>query len=215
MKNGHAVIFDMDGVIVNSEPVHERAFREIFEEMGYAQTHGMDFPAYYGRSDRALWIDFVAKHKPKQSLADLIAWKESHFLKLLARDKPIFPPIPPLLQKLSARYRLGLASGSYHSVIEVVLSWQNLRQFFPAVVSVQDVAHGKPAPDVFLRTAELLGVKPENCWVVEDAASGVEAARAAGMRVIAITNSLPREKLARATHVVSDYAEVERLLLAN
>ena len=67
MKCFQAVIFDMDGVSVDSEPLHERAFRDVFQKLGYGETHGMDFPAYYGRSDRALWQDFVAKHQPAQT----------------------------------------------------------------------------------------------------------------------------------------------------
>jgi beta-phosphoglucomutase-like phosphatase (HAD superfamily) len=70
-KRFDAVIFDMDGVIVDSEPRHERAFLEVFQEMGLGENHGIDFASYLGRSDEALWIDFVAKHRPKQSLQEL------------------------------------------------------------------------------------------------------------------------------------------------
>ena len=83
---------------------------------------------------------------------------------------------------------------------------RGLKALFPVVVSSQDVPRGKPAPDVFLRAAERLGVAPEGCVVIEDAAAGVAAARAAGMRVIGITNSLPAEKLADAHAAVSGYA---------
>ena len=89
---------------------------------------------------------------------------------------------------------------------------KSLRQFFPIVVSVQDVMHGKPAPDIFLRAAQLLGVAPGTCCVIEDSAAGVTAARAAGMTAIAITNTLPAEKLTHANHVVRTYEEIERLL---
>ncbi|MGZ8940783.1 MAG: HAD family hydrolase, partial [Limisphaerales bacterium] len=116
--------------------------------------------------------------------------------------------------RLSLVYKLGLASGSYHPVIDAILSLKELRQFFPVVVSVQDVERGKPAPDVFLRAAELLQVRPEECCVIEDSAAGVEAAIAAGMTVIGITNSIPREKLTRAHHIVSTYQEIDDLLLS-
>jgi HAD superfamily hydrolase (TIGR01509 family) len=213
MNRFSAIIFDMDGVIVDSEPRHERAFREVFHEMGYGETHGIDFPAYYGRSDRALWLDFIEKHNPPQSLEELTDWKQRRFLEIIREEKPIFENLPELVRRLSTRYKLALASGSFHPVIEVVLSMENLRQYFPVVVSVQDVARGKPAPDVFLRAAELLRVKPAECCVIEDAAAGVEAALAAGMTALAITNSLPKEKLTRANHVVSTYEEIDRLLL--
>ncbi len=211
--NKQAVIFDMDGVIVDSEPLHEQAFRDIFNELGYGQTHGMDFQSYYGRSDQTLWVDFVAKHQPRQPLAELVEWKQRHFIEILRKAQPVFNAVEPLLEKLRTSYALGLASGSKHQVINEVLAMRQLRRFFPVVVSVEDVPRGKPAPDVFLRTAELLRVAPNDCWVIEDSAAGVEAALTAGMRVVAITNSLPAEKLSRATHVVGDYAQIERVLL--
>ena len=203
----------MDGVIVDSEPSHERSFREIFQAMGYGETHGIDFPYYYGRSDRALWIDFIAKHSPSQSLEELCAWKERHFIELIKREQPIYEALPKLVSTLARNYKLAVASGSYHPVIDAILEMENLRQYFPVVVSSQDVEHGKPAPDIFLRAAELLNVSPEKCYVIEDSAAGVDAGKAAGMSVIAITNSLPREKLERADYVVSDYSEIEQILL--
>ena len=209
-----AVIFDMDGVIVDSEPLHERAFHDVFGEMGYGETHGMDFPAYYGRSDRALWEDFVAKHHPPQALEELIAWKQRRLIALLGETQPIFAGVEGLLRDLHGRYPLALASGSVHAVISEVLAMRDLRRFFRVVVSVQDVPRPKPFPDVFLRAAELLGIEPGRCCVIEDSAVGTQAAVAAGMTVIAITNTLPASQLAHAHHVVSRYEEIQALLAA-
>ncbi len=208
-----AVIFDMDGVIIDSEPRHERAFLDVFEQMGYGQTHGIRFQEYIGRSDRAVWLDFIAAHNPKWTLEELTAWKENHLIELIRRDQPIFDGLPELVAKLASHYRLAVASGSVHPVIDEVLAMKSLRRFFPVVVSIQDVTKGKPAPDIFLRAAALLGVEPATCCVIEDSAAGVTAARAAGMTAIAITNSLPAEKLAHATHIVRTYEEIERLLV--
>ena len=213
MKKFSAIIFDMDGVIVDSEPRHVRAFHEVFDAMGYGgERHGMDFEAYLGRSDRALWIDFVAKHQPKQSLEELTAWKQRRLIEILRAEQPIFAGLPDLVAKVAVGHKLAVASGSMHTVIEAVLELKNLRRFFSTVVSVQDVAHGKPAPDIFLRTAELLGVPASECCVIEDSAAGVQAGKAAGMTVIAITNSLPAARLAQADHVVATYEEIEELL---
>ena len=208
-----AVIFDMDGVIIDSEPRHERAFLDVFAQMGYGRTHGIHFEQYLGRSDRAVWLDFIAKHNPKWTLDELTAWKQNHLIEIIRREQPIFDGLPELVAKLAAHYRLAVASGSVHLVIDEVLAMKSLRQFFPVVVSTQDVAHGKPAPDVFLRAAELLGVAPAACCVIEDSAAGVSAARAAGMTAIAITNTLPAEKLTHAHHVVRTYKEIEGRLL--
>ncbi len=212
MQKFEAIIFDMDGVIVDSEPRHIRAFREVFGAMGYGERHGMDFEAYLGRSDRALWLDFVAKHQPKETLEELTAWKQRRLIEILRAEQPIFPGLPDLVAKVAVGHQLAVASGSLHPVIEEVLALKGLRRFFETVVSVQDVAHGKPAPDIFLRTAELLGVSAADCCVIEDSAAGVQAGKAAGMTVIAITNSLPATRLTQADAVVGTYAEIERWL---
>ena len=214
MKQFQAIIFDMDGVIVDSEPLHERAFRDVFGELGRADTHGIDFAAYCGKSDLVLWQDFVARHRPTQSLAELVARKDDRFTALILEHEPIFAGLPDLLAKLAPRYLLGLASGSGHPTIRAVLGMKGLQRFFSVVVSADDVPNGKPAPDIFLRAAELLAVPPSACCVVEDSVAGVEAALAAGMEVIGITNTFPAGQLSRATHVVGAYREIERLLLA-
>lgn len=210
-----AVVFDMDGVIVDSEPCHEQAFLEVMRELGYGQNHGMHWPHYVGRSDHELWLDFLEKHRSPHTLEDLLAMKNRQVIEILRRDQPLFRGLPELVAQLAPRYRLALASGSTRPVVDQVLSLQNLGRFFPVSVSVSEVERGKPAPDIFLRAAELLGVCPRDCWVIEDSKPGVAAGLAAGMRVIAITNTHPAGELAHATHVVSTYAEIARLLLGN
>jgi HAD superfamily hydrolase (TIGR01509 family) len=185
----------------------------VFEEIGFGGNHGIDFPAYYGKSDLVVWRDFIARHRPPQPLDELLARKEEKFGALLQREEPIFDGLPELLEKLSPSYPLALASGSRHPTIKTVLELRDLRRFFRTIVSSEDVPRGKPAPDIFLRTADLLGVLPKECCVIEDSEAGVEAGLAAGMTVIAITNSLPPEKLKRAIRVDGTYEEIESLLL--
>ena len=213
--NSQAVIFDMDGVIVDSEPRHERAFLEVVRELGYSDCLGLNFADYIGRSDKELWVDFVAKHRPSQSLGELLAMKRRRVVEIIGREEPLFDGLPALIEKVAARYPLGLASGSERAVVDAVLALQDLRRFFRVIVTGSDVARGKPAPDIFLRAAEELKVAPDDCWVIEDSKHGVAAGRAAGMRVIAITNSYPAAELRQATHVVKGYDEIERILLKN
>lgn len=213
MKEARAVIFDMDGVIVDSEPRHERAFLQVVTELGYGENHGLEFAKYVGRSDRDLWVDFVARHKPDQTLDDLLARKRERVLEILRLEQPLFEGLPELVEKLSAKYRLGLASGSEPAVVEEVLRFRSLRRFFSVVTTASEVKHGKPAPDIFLRAAHLLGVKARDCWVIEDSKPGIAAGLAAGMRVIAITNTHPAKELRHATQVVGGYEEIGRLLL--
>lgn len=213
MSRCRAVIFDMDGVIVDSEPHHEHAFRLVFDELGYGQTHGVHFPDYIGRSDNTVWHDFIARHQPPHSLEQLAALKQKRVLDLMRAAQPIFDGLPELVEKLAARYLVAVASGSQHPVIEEVLAMKGLRQYFSAIVSFTDVKHGKPAPDIFLRAAELLDVAPRDCCVIEDSKPGIAAGLAAGMQVIAIANTHPAAELTSATQVVRTYEEIERLLL--
>lgn len=213
MKPFQAIIFDMDGVVVDSEPLHERAFLEVFGELGLRDSHGLHFPSYYGRSDDAVWRDFIDRHQPKVPKDTLVTLKRDRFLALLEKEEPIFDGLPELLESLRTRYTLALASGSAHPIINGVLALHGLRRFFKAVVSAQDVGAEKPAPDIFLRTATLIDTHPAACCVIEDSIAGVQGARAAGMTVIAITNSLPAQDLAEAHYVVQNYAEISALLL--
>ncbi len=208
-----AVIFDMDGVIVDSEPRHERAFRDVLDAIGYGDNHGIHFPDYYGKSDQLVWTDFIARHDPPHTHDELMRRREERFIELVVEEEPIFAGIPELATALGARFRLAVASGSRHSIISAILGMKGLRRHFPIVVSSEDVERGKPSPDVFLRAAEHLGVAPECCVVVEDSIAGVEAGLAAGMDVIAITNSFARDELANATVVVDSCAEIGTLLL--
>lgn len=213
MSPRQAVIFDMDGVIVDSEPRHERAFLEVVREIGFGETSALRFEDYIGRSDNELWVDFVAKCRPRQSVEELLDLKRTRVLELIRREQPLFDGLPELVAKLAGSYLLAVASGSERAVIDAVLALGGLRAFFPVAVTASDVRAGKPAPDIFLRTAELLGTNPSDCWVIEDSKPGIAAGLAAGMRVIAITNTYPAAELARATHVVGSYAEIEKLLL--
>jgi HAD superfamily hydrolase (TIGR01509 family) len=186
---------------------------EVVTELGYGDNHGVQFAKYVGRTDRELWVDFVTRHQPAHSLEDLLARKRERVLEILRRDQPLFDGLPELVEKLAFKYKLALASGSEPLVVEEVLKFRGLRRFFSAVTTSSEVKHGKPAPDIFLHAARLLGVKQQECWVIEDSKPGVAAGLAAGMRVIAITNTHPAADLANATKVVAAYEEIGRMLL--
>ncbi|MBL9135009.1 MAG: HAD family phosphatase [Verrucomicrobiales bacterium] len=211
-----AVIFDLDGVIADSEPLHQLGFRQLFEELGLDPGPTDDWHRFVGTSDRSVLIRLLDGREVGRSLDELLDRKAALFLDLLKEREPLFPEIPDLVPALAARYPLAVASGSLRTAIAGVLELRGLRRHFQFTVSVQDVAHGKPAPDLFLRAAELLGVAPQACVVLEDSVAGVTAARAAGMRVIGITNTTSRELLeaARADAVVTHYHHVRSLLLA-
>ncbi len=208
-----AVIFDLDGVIVDSEPLHQAAFRLLFKELGVIPDGINDWRQFIGRSDRDGLLEMLDGRDTGLSVERMLERKGELFLDLLRTEEPLFPEIPALVTELSARYRLAVASGSLRTAIQGALELRQLRRFFPVAVSVQDVTHGKPAPDLFLRAADLLGIAPAACVVLEDSAPGVAAGKAAGMRVVAITNTTAADQLAEADAVVTDYGQVRDLLV--
>ena len=214
MSSCEAVIFDMDGVIVDSEPRHEAAFLEVVREIGYGERLNLRFEDFVGRSDHELWRAFIRTHQPPHTLEELLELKRGRVIEIIRREQPLFKGLPALVKKIAPCYRLGVASGSERLVVEEVLALDGLRKFFKAAVTASDVKQGKPAPDIFLRTAELLETSPRNCWVIEDSKPGIKAGLAAGMRVIAITNTYPAHELGQATCIVNSYGEIEELLTA-
>lgn len=212
MTRTEAVIFDMDGVIVDSEPRHESAFLAVVREIGYADRLNLRFDDFIGRSDQELWEAFIKTHQPPHSLQELLELKRHRVIEIIRREQPLFKGLTAVVEKIAPYYRLGVASGSERLVVEEVLALQGLRRFFQAAVTAADVKQGKPAPDIFLHTAKLLEVEPQNCWVIEDSKPGIAAGLAAGMRVIAITNTYSADELRQASHVVSTYEEIDKLL---
>src|SRR5579859_3598279 len=142
-----AVIFDMDGVIVDSEPLHERAFLEVVGQIGYRETHGLNITDFVGRSDQELWKAFVERHNPKQTLDELLALKRQRVVEILQAERPLFRGLPNLVEDLARKYKLALASGSERVVVDAVLAFAGLGRFFQATVSGSDIARGKPEPD--------------------------------------------------------------------
>jgi len=217
MSRFDAVIFDMDGVIVDSEPIHEMSFLELWQEMGYGDNHGIHFPDFYGRSDRVLWETFIEKHHPPQPIEELLGLREERLVQLLRDKQPIFNGVPELVQRLANRFPLAVGSGSAHRIIDEVLAMRDLRRYFCCTASSEDVANSKPEPDVFLLAAERLNVKPASCCVIEDTVAGVIAGKAAGMTVMGITNTFKSEALgqAGADHVYQSYSAISCFFESN
>jgi HAD superfamily hydrolase (TIGR01549 family) len=213
MKNFSAIIFDMDGVLVNSEPVHDRAWRALFTELNLAHNHGIVFADYIGRSDRMLLRDLIERHKLTYSTDELIQRKLRHLLKMLRDHRIEFQDLNKILPVLASRYKLAVATSAPHVAIDVVMEVTGFRHYFQTLVSRDDVAAGKPDPGVYLLAAKRLGVAAADCCAIEDSPAGIEAAKAAGMTCIALVTSLPVAKLGQADRVVRNHAELRELLL--
>jgi len=205
-----AIIFDMDGVIVDSEPLHKESFLQIWKELGYENNHGIHFPDFYGTSDRTVWKAFIDKHQPKMHIDELISLRKQRLIKLLRDKKPIFDGVLPLIQHLASYCPIGLATGSVHHIIDEILKMDELRQYFRCIVSSEDVSLPKPSPEIFLLASKKLNVEPKYCCVIEDTINGVKAGKAAGMYVVAITNTFSIHQLSKsgADLVCQSYTEI-------
>jgi len=214
MKRFAAIIFDMDGVIVDSEPLHQKAFERLFEELGKKHDHGIIFHEYYGRSDGVLLKDFIERNEVPFELEDLTQRKLKYFLQYLRERRPVFKELHSLVPELAKRYKLAVASSNFRHIIDVVMEISGLRSHFNVIVGYEDIRFTKPDPEIYFTAAKRLGVRPSQCCVVEDAALGVQAAKMAGMTCIGLATSLPAEKLQRADFVAKNFAEVRAILLA-
>jgi HAD superfamily hydrolase (TIGR01509 family) len=179
-----AVVFDMDGVLVDSEPVHAEATRLVLADHGIAYEGGDDF---FGFTDQEVFRVLRARHRldaDEGMLAE--AWVQRVVPLLSQRLQPM-TGVPDVLERLRVSgYRLSLASGSAPSIIVETLRVLGIARLFEHVVSAQDVGRGKPAPDIFLEAARRLGLPPDRCLVVEDSRNGLRSAVAAEMRCAVI-----------------------------
>ncbi|MFJ2767260.1 HAD family hydrolase [Streptomyces sp. NPDC087300] len=186
-SSGTSVIFDLDGTLVDSEPNYYEASRALLAEFTGRTYTWADNEQYVGISSHetlALWKEQYGIEAP---VAELLADLDRRYLALARVGTPVYPEMRKLVERLhDAGVPMAVASGSSRAAIEAILSGTGLDAQLTTLVSAEEVPRGKPAPDVFLAAAELLGAAPADCVVFEDAAPGAAAARAAGMRCVAI-----------------------------
>jgi HAD superfamily hydrolase (TIGR01509 family) len=182
-----AVVFDLDGVLVDSEAAWDAARRELVRERGgtWKDSATRDM---LGMSSLE-WSRYVAEElgvdlPPEEISLQVVG----HLLAVYRERLPLLPGAWEPVERLAGRWPLGLASSSNPEVIRVVLSESGLQRYFTAWVSSEEVGLGKPAPDVYLEAARRLGVRPADCVAIEDSENGIRSAHAAGMRLIAIPN---------------------------
>jgi beta-phosphoglucomutase len=215
-----AVIFDFNGIIVDDEPIHFKLFQRVLGEEGITLTEKDYYARYLGFDDRGAFS--AGYHENKRSLsenklAELIARKAAYYQEAIRDHVTIFPGVETLIANLSPRLPLAVASGALRDEIETILSTAALLQHFTAIVAAEDVRHGKPEPEIFLKALEQINagrdahdqVNAGDCVVIEDSKEGIKGARRAAMKCLAVTNSHPPELLKDASAVVKSLAEVD------
>jgi HAD superfamily hydrolase (TIGR01509 family) len=205
-----AVVFDLDGVLIDSEPVWEQVRRGLVAERGghwapdaQRKLMGMSTPEWASYLSADLGVGLPAAEVAREVIDRMAARYTEHV--------PLMTGAVDAVHRFAARWPLGLASSSPPALIETVLKSADLRSCFSVVMSTEQVAHGKPAPDIYLAVTAALGIAPADCAAVEDSSNGLRSAGAAGLRVIAVPQaSYPPEAdaLAQASLVMPSLAEL-------
>lgn len=208
-----AVVWDCDGVLVDSEKLSCSAWLPVLARRGI-RAELADIEAFIGRSDGAV-LDHYRQVTGQALDGDIVDEREEEYYRLARGTLRSFPGLAALLDRLRGRgLAMAVASSGRPAKIRFSLAETGLDRFFTVLCSATEVARGKPAPDLFLRAAERLGVAPETCDVIEDSVPGIEAASRAGMRPVGFTSSHGADVLVRAGAALTfgDYGLLEELL---
>lgn len=200
-----AFIFDMDGVIADSNPYHKIALRQFCEQHGYRLTETDLREKIYGRTNKD-WIPAVFGEIDPERVRAFAQEKEALYREIYA---PHIQPVPGLVEFLEKLEQAGIpravATSAPRENVDFTLEKTATMRFFDVILDESFVSKGKPDPEIYRKTAAALGLPPECCIVFEDSFAGVEAARAAGSRVVAITTTHTREEFPSADIVIDDF----------
>lgn len=217
MTGPRAFVFDMDGTIVDNMAFHTSSWVTFFERRGLVLDADEFFRATAGRHGREIIRTYLGEGQSDEELAQMDHEKESVYRELYAPHLKAVDGFDALIQQARAKgVKLAVGTAAPPANVAFTLDGLDLRGHFHAIVGAQDVARGKPHPDVFLKAAELCGVEPQHCIVFEDAPLGVEAARRAGMRCIVLTTTLPASSFTEFDNVIAvvrDFSELKAELL--
>jgi len=212
-----AIIFDFDGVITDSEPVHLKMFQKVLSEMGITLNAREYYEVYLGMDDRGCFTTILKSNgigTAPRLIQSLIQKKTNYLMEYIKNDLFIYPGVVELVDSSRKDYLLAIASGALRHEIEFVLENAGIRSAFNVIVSAEDVSEGKPNPECFNKALEQLNgmggerIKKDECLVIEDSIAGIEAAKAAGMRCVAVTNTYSRDRLTLADRVVKELSEI-------
>lgn len=203
-----AVIFDLDGVLVNTGPFHRQAWYDLAEKENLQMSDEL-FYSTFGMQNYLIIPKLVGKQLPRDEIDRMSDWKEQRYRDLVAGKLQLLEGVEPLLENLKQHgFALAIGTSTPRTNLDFMFKYISLTDFFDAYVTGEEIAEGKPAPDTFLKAAEKLSLSAGRCVVVEDAVAGIQAAKAAGMAVIAVTNTTERDKLKQADLVVDSLTEL-------
>ena len=213
-----AIIFDLDGTLADTEPLHFAAFKEVLSQEGIELTEEEYYKHLIGYTDHDCFAAVLKDrgHKADDAaVVDLARRKAMSYQRMIADRDLLYPGAVDFVNRCAARGPIAVATGTLRDEAELILTGPGLRKLFAEVVAAEDVEHGKPAPDIFLATLKRLNstmsppLKAEECLVLEDTGAGIEAARSAGMKVLALKHSAPAEELALAHAVRKSLLDID------
>ena len=211
MSKAHleAVLWDMDGVIADTADYHYNAWREVLAERGVTLTKA-DFMKLFGQRHDTIIKFALGDNLPPEEFDKINARKQALYRRNVAQNIVPLPGAVALIKALKKNHiKTAIGSSAVQANIDVILQGLGIEKDFQAIVPGTEVAEGKPSPLIFQLAAKKLGVKPANCVVIEDAIAGVAAAKSAGMKCLAVTNSHPTQSLKDADLIVDTLEKVD------
>jgi HAD superfamily hydrolase (TIGR01509 family) len=217
-----AIVFDFDGVLVNSEPLHLQAYQDVLAFEGMALAEDDYYTRYLGYDDVGAFAAIGKDRGRAWTPADidrLVQRKAVRFARLEDEVSVLFPGAANAIRRASIAYPIAIASGARGEEIRRVLEREALTSCFTAIVAAEDTPRSKPAPDPYLRVVELLSssvgsIEAAECVALEDSRWGLQSARAAGLRTVAVAQTYDRSALAEADLVIETIDQIDLLALA-
>jgi beta-phosphoglucomutase family hydrolase len=205
-----AVIFDLDGVIVESESAHIEAEQQTFLKYG-VRISSDELHKYTGTTAKLMFTELIRKYKLNATFEEIFRQKEAILFKLLEKDAEPTKGVITLLKKLKSKgIKLAIGSSSTKKQIKYVLSKLDIEHLFDSVIGEEDIVRSKPDPEIFLKAAAELDVNPSECLVVEDSELGVEAAKRAHMKCVGYINpNSGDQNLSKADTVTDDFSRLD------
>lgn len=206
-----AIVFDFDGVIADTEPLHLRAFQEVLARRGVPLERADYYERYLGYDDGDVFRAVASDRRlpwPEDEVARLASEKAAWFLTTVAAEPALFPAVAGLVKTWATSVPLAIASGALRHEVDAVLAAAGLRSLFPVIVAAGETPRGKPAPDPYRAALAQLRAEPGRSVAVEDSMWGIDSAREAGMKVIAVASSYPADRLTAADAVVASFSEL-------
>lgn len=208
--NQTAVIFDMDGVICHTNPYHSLAFKTFFGKRNLFPTEEEFAQHMYGKSNSYILKHFLGREIVGQEFLDLEFEKESLFREIYANHIQTIPNFLAFLTSLKVSgFKTGVATSAPRANLDLIMGHLGFEKDMESIMASENVKQHKPNPEVYLTSAQNLGVSPQNCLVFEDSFSGVSAGLNAGMRVVGVLSSHKKEELPPCSAYIYDYSEID------